>query len=78
MSGTSAEVWLVVGLGNPGTSYAGHRHNIGYLVVDVLARKMGVPFRANKSGQAEVVENRFGPPGDTTGPHVVLAKSCSS
>ena len=29
-------VWLVVGLGNP-PSYAGNRHNIGYMVLDELA-----------------------------------------
>lgn len=70
----SGEVWLVVGLGNPGPSYAGHRHNIGYLVVDELASRMGSPFRAHKTGRADVVEGRLGAPG-SDGPRVVLAKS---
>ncbi|MEQ7849457.1 aminoacyl-tRNA hydrolase [Nocardioides kribbensis] len=72
MSETS-EVWLVVGLGNPGPTYAGHRHNIGYLVNDELARRMGAPFRAHKTGRADVVEGRLGAPG-TPAPRVVLAR----
>lgn len=73
MTDSSTPVWLVVGLGNPGPSYAGHRHNIGYLVTDELARRMGASFRAHKTGRADVVEGRLGTPGQP-GPRVVLAR----
>ena len=67
------EVWLVVGLGNPGPTYAGTRHNIGYLVADELARRVGSGWRAHKTGRADVVEGRLGPLGPDT-PRVVLAR----
>jgi PTH1 family peptidyl-tRNA hydrolase len=42
---------LVVGLGNPGREYAANRHNVGWMVVDELARRHGASWRSKFSGQ---------------------------
>jgi PTH1 family peptidyl-tRNA hydrolase len=49
---------LVAGLGNPGRQYAGHRHNVGWMVVEELARRHGASFRSKFSGQ--LAETRLG------------------
>lgn len=66
------DTWLIAGLGNPGAEYAHNRHNVGQMVLDELASRIGSGFKSHKS-RARVLEGRLG----IGGPRVVLAKPLS-
>ena len=65
---TFADVKLVIGLGNPGGQYAETRHNIGWMVLDRIADRLGRAGRGRQRDAAESIQVRL------AGEDVVLAK----
>jgi PTH1 family peptidyl-tRNA hydrolase len=59
---TSPADWLIVGLGNPGSEYAGTRHNVGFEVAQALINRWGLPKPKSKY-RGVLTEGRTGPGG---------------
>lgn len=59
---------MIVGLGNPGNKYEQTRHNLGFLVVDALAKKYQGEFTDKKSLESEIADIKIG------AKNIILAK----
>ncbi|MDZ4661746.1 MAG: aminoacyl-tRNA hydrolase [Pseudomonadota bacterium] len=53
-------MWLIVGLGNPGLKYQLNRHNIGFVLVDIIVENIASTQSFKKNQSSEVIKVKFG------------------
>jgi len=50
---------LIIGLGNPGKNYQNTRHNVGFMTINQLAKKLDLNFKYSKKFQADIAQTKI-------------------